>query len=60
MKQDPTTWKFATQNLVATCTLILRTNLEYFSKSILVILYFFEAQEFKSPTLQMVYKSELK
>ena len=32
-------WKFKTQNLVVTCTLNLRKNLEYFPKSILVILY---------------------
>ena len=39
MKQDLATWKFETQNLVATCTLNLRKNLEYYLKSILVILY---------------------
>ena len=41
MKQDSATWKFETQNLVATCTLIFRKNLEYFLKSILGILYIF-------------------
>ena len=41
MKQDSTAWKFRTQNLVATYTLILRTNLEYLPKSILDILYIF-------------------
>ena len=39
MKQDSTAWKFRTQNLVATCIMTLRINLEYFSKSILGILY---------------------
>ena len=39
MKQDSAAWKFRTQNLVATCTLNLRTNFEYFPKSILGILY---------------------
>ena len=32
-------WKFKTQNLVVTYTLILRKNLEYLLKSILSILY---------------------
>ena len=41
MKQDSATWKFETQNLVATCTLIFRKNLEYFLKSILGILLSF-------------------
>ena len=39
MKQDSAAWKFRTQNLVATCTLNLRANFEYFPKSILGILY---------------------
>ena len=39
MKQDSSRWKFGTQNLVATCTLNLKSNLEYFPKSILYILY---------------------
>ena len=39
MKQDSAAWKFGTQNLVATYTLTLRTNLEYFAKSILDMLY---------------------
>ena len=34
-------WKFGTQNLVATCTLILRKILEHFTKFILCILYIF-------------------
>ena len=34
-------WKFGTQNLVATCTLNLMWNLEYFLKSILGKLYIF-------------------
>ena len=41
MKQDLVTWKCRTQNLVATYTLNLRTNLEYFLESILEILYIF-------------------
>ena len=39
MKQDLAAWKFRTQNLVVTCTLILRINLEYFPKFILDRLY---------------------
>ena len=39
LKQDLAAWKFGTQNLVATCTMTLRTNLEYFLKSSLNILY---------------------
>ena len=39
MKEDSTTWKFGTQNLMVTRTLTLRKNLEYFPKSILDILY---------------------
>ena len=57
MKQDLTTWKFRTQNLVVTYTLTLRTNFEYFPKS---IIYRFEAQEVKSPMLQTLCKSKLK
>ena len=45
MKQDSTTWKFRTQNLVATYTLTLRTNLEYSLESILDILYIFSKLE---------------
>ena len=46
-------WKFGIENLVATCTLDLRQNLEYFMKSILGILYIvsklkkLEVQHFK-------------
>ena len=39
MRQDSIAWKFVTQNLVVTCNLNLRTNLEYFWKSILYIPY---------------------
>ena len=39
MKQDSTTWKFRTQNLVVTYTLTLRKNLEYFPNFILDILF---------------------
>ena len=58
MKQDSVAWKFGTQNLVVTCTLILRTNLEYFPKFILGILYIVsklgksEVQRFKWCTNQ--------
>ena len=41
MKQDSATWKFRTQNLVATYTLTLRTNLEQLPESILDIPYIF-------------------
>ena len=41
MKQDSTAWKFITQNLVVTYTLILRTNLDHFIESILDIIYIF-------------------
>ena len=46
-------WKFRTQNLVATYTLTLRTNLEHFLESIIDILYIIsklgksEVQSFK-------------
>ena len=58
MKQDSTTWKIRTQNLVATYTLILRINLEKFTKSILIIPYIIlklrklEVQCFKQCTNQ--------
>ena len=39
IKQDSTTWKFRTQNLVATYTLNLRRNLEHFLMFILGMLY---------------------
>ena len=39
MKQDSTTWKIKTQNLVATYIMTLRKNFENFLKSILGILY---------------------
>ena len=39
VKQDLVAWKFITQNLVATYTVTLKTNLAYFLKSILDIPY---------------------
>ena len=61
MKQDSTTWKFRTQNLVAIYTLTLRKNFG----SILGVhfrhtIYCSKAHEVKSPTLQTVCKSKLK
>ena len=47
--------------MVATYTLTLRKNLEYFLKSILGMLYVISiAWKVRSPTFQMVYKLELK
>ena len=61
MKQNSIVWKFGTQNMVATYTLTLRKNLEYFLKSILGMLYVISiAWKVRSPTFQMVYKLELK
>ena len=39
MKQDSVAWKFRTQNMIVTYTLLLRTNLEHFLESILYIPY---------------------
>ena len=41
MKKDSAAWKSRTQNLEATCTLIMSTNLEYFMKFILDMIYIF-------------------
>ena len=41
-------WKFGTQNLVTTCTLTLKQNLEHFSKYILSKLYYIILKLWKS------------
>ena len=58
MEQDSTAWKFKTQNLVATYTMILRTKC--FSESILDIIFFFLSLGVRSPMLQTICKSDLK
>ena len=54
MKQDSAAWKFRTQNLKTTCTLTLRTNLEYLLKSILGILSFQSSRNQESNALNSV------
>ena len=61
MKPDSTAWKFRTQNFDGNIYSEYEDKFGAITRfHFIQTIYFFEAQEVRSPTLQTVYKSELK